>query len=132
MKKNEVPQDDANMLEGKFREPCYVLDENGKYITVGSVGWEPKNIVMQQAWDNIHKRIARVKELVDQGRLSPLAYHMEKNQMDVRLLASYVGLSRWKVKRHLKPSGFLKLDTEILKKYADALNVTIEELRQTD
>jgi len=132
MKKNDVPQDDANMLEGKFREPCYVVDENGNYTTVGSVGWEPKNIVMQQAWDNIHKRVARVKELVDQGRLSPIAYHMEKNQMDVRLLASYVGLNRWKVKRHLKPSGFRKLDPEILKKYADALNVTIEELRQTD
>jgi len=49
MKDNEVPQDDANMMEGKFREPWDALDEDGKYTTVRSVGWDPKNVVMQDA-----------------------------------------------------------------------------------
>ncbi len=132
MKKNEVPQDDANMLDGKFREPCYAVDESGRYTIVKSVGWDPKNIVMQQAWDHIQKRVQEVKKKVMQGKLSPLAYHMERHQMDVRLLASYMGFSRWKVKRHLKPGRFNKLDQEVMERYAKVLNVTIDELKRTD
>lgn len=132
MKKNEVPQDDANMLDGKLREPCYVVDENGRYTTVKSVGWEPKNIVMQQAWDHIHQRVRMVKAKVDKGGLSPLAYHMERHQMDTKLLASYMGFTRWKVKRHLKPRGFNRLDQETLMKYARVFNVSVDELKRTD
>ena len=29
MKKNEVPQDDENLLEGKFRKVNYALDDQG-------------------------------------------------------------------------------------------------------
>lgn len=48
MKSKDVPQDDANMLQGKFKEPVYSLDENGNYVVVPSVGWDPKNAVMQE------------------------------------------------------------------------------------
>src|SRR5210317_90813 len=121
MKKNEVPQDDANMLEGKFRDPCYVVDEDGKYVTELSVGWDAKNVVMQQAWDSIHERVEMTKQKVKDGKLSPLAYHMEKQQMDVKLLAKYVGMSRCKVRRHMKPRHFDKLQQPVLDKYAEAL-----------
>lgn len=132
MKKNEVPQDNADMLEGKFQEPCYAVDEDGKYITVPSVGWEAKNVVMQQAWDHIRKRVKEVKRKVDEGKLSPLAYHMEKQQMDPKLLGSYVGLKKKKVKKHLKPSGFDDLSPEMLASYARALNISVDELKCTD
>jgi len=130
MKKNEVPQDDANMFEGKLREPCYVVDENGKYVTEQSVGWDAKNAVMQQAWDSINEKVEKIKQKVLDGKLSPLAYHMEKNQMDVKLLSKYVGLSRCKVKKHLKPKHFNKLDENTLKKYGDALLLSVDELKK--
>ena len=53
MKKNEVPQDDENLLEGKFGKVNYALDDQGNYIQVTSKGWEPENIALKQAWQEI-------------------------------------------------------------------------------
>jgi len=102
MKKEEVPQDDANMLEGKFKEPCYAVDEEGNYTTVKSVGWEAKNIVMQQAWDAVHERVEEVRARVEAGELSPIAYYLEKQLMDLSVLAGYTRFFRWTIKRHMK------------------------------
>ena len=128
MKKKEVPQDDANMLQGKFREPVYSLDEDGNYTIVKSVGWDPKNTVMQQAWDNINEKVEETKEKVINGQLSPIAYYMEKNIMDIGLLSKYMGLWRWTVKKHLKPKHFNKLSDKRLSQYADIFNITPEQL----
>lgn len=132
MKKNEVPQDDANMLEGKFKEPCYAVDENGKYTTVGSVGWEAKNIIMQDAWDEVGLRIEKVKQQVISGNLSPIAYYMEKNLMDVKILAAYMGLWRWTVKRHLKMKHFDKLSHVLLAKYAETFDIELTLLKNKE
>ena len=129
MKAKEVPQDDANMLQGKFKEPVYSLDENGNYTTIPSVGWDPKNAVMQQAWDNINERVEAIRQKVLAGELSPIAYYMEKEIMDVGLLAKYVGLWKWTVKKHLKQKNFIKLKEDLLNKYADVFDLSVEELK---
>lgn len=128
MKSKDVPQDDANMLQGKFREPVYSLDKDGNYTTVKSVGWDPKNEVMQEAWDLVNEKIEIVKQKVIQGELSPIAYFIEKNLMDVSLLAKYMGLWKWTVKKHLKPKNFNKLSEEILEKYAKVFDITKDTL----
>ena len=128
MKSKDVPQDDANMMQGKFREPVYSLDKDGNYTTVKSVGWNPKNEVMQEAWDVANEKIEDVKQKVIVGKLSPIAYYIEKNLMDVSLLANYMGLWRWTVKKHLKPKNFKKLSDEVLEKYAEVFDITKEEL----
>lgn len=130
MKDKEVPQDDANMLQGKFKEPVYSLDESGNYTTVKSVGWAPKNAIMQQAWDNINEKVEQTRQKVINGELSPLAFYMEKNMMDTKLLAQYMGFWNWTVKKHLKPKNFKKLSDEIVNKYAEVLDVTPEELKE--
>jgi hypothetical protein len=129
MKKKEVPQDDANMMQGKFREPVYSLDEDGNYTTVKSVGWDPKNAVMQQAWDHINEKVEETKQKVIEGQLSPIAYFMEKNIMDVGLLSKYMGLWKWTVKKHLKPKYFNKLSEERLAQYADIFDITPGQLK---
>lgn len=128
MKSTEVPQDDANMLQGKFREPVYSLDENGKFTTVKSVGWDPKNEVMQEAWDVINEKVEATREKVLAGELSPIAFHLENNLMDVSLLAKYMGFWKFKVKRHLKPKYFNKLTDEVLEKYAEVFVISKQEL----
>jgi len=128
MKSKDVPQDDANMMQGKFREPVYSLDKDGNYTTVKSVGWNPKNEVMQEAWDVANEKIEDVKQKVIAGKLSPIAYYLEKNLMDVSLLAKYMGLWRWTVKKHLKPKNFKKLSDEVLEKYAEVFDITKEVL----
>ncbi|PLW93680.1 MAG: hypothetical protein C0591_14190 [Marinilabiliales bacterium] len=129
MKKKEVPQDDANMMQGKFREPVYSLDEDGNYTTVKSVGWDPKNAVMQQAWDHINEKVEETKQKVINGQLSPIAYYMEKNIMDVTLLSKYMGLWKWTVKKHLKPKHFNKLSENLIAQYADIFNITPVQLK---
>lgn len=132
MKESEVPQDDANMLDGKFREPCYALDEDGKYTTVKSVGWEPKNIVMQDAWDAVNEKITETKDKVMLGELSPIAYYMEKQLMDISVLAAYTGFFKWTVKRHLKMKTFKKLSDIKLQKYADVFGIDINILNNSE
>ncbi|MDX2442362.1 MAG: hypothetical protein QNK30_01055 [Bacteroidales bacterium] len=132
MKSKEVPQDDANMMEGKWKDPIYTVDENGHYTTSYSLGWDVKNAVMQQAWDNINEKIELAKEKIKIGKASPLVYYIEKNIMDVGLVAKYMGYWKWKVKKHLKPKYFNRLAESELKKYADIFNVTIEELTDVD
>ncbi len=132
MKKSEVPQDDANMLEGKFKEPVYVLDENGKYTTAYSVGWDAKNAVMQHAWDQINEKVEQTRRQVLDGKVSPVKYYMEKNIMDTALLAKYTGFWRWTVKRHFKPSVFNKLNRKTLEKYAEVFNISVETLTDTE
>ncbi len=128
MKSKDVPQDNANMLQGKLKEPVYSLDEEGNYITVPSVGWDPKNAVMQEAWDNVNEKIEQTRKDVIDGKLSPLAYYIEKNIMDTGLVAKYMGIWRWKVKRHLLPHSFGKLSDEMLNKYAKVFSISKEEL----
>jgi len=132
MKAKEVPQDDADMMRGIFREPVYSVDEKGNYTTVRSVGWDPKNEVMQQAWDNINEKIEAVRQKVLTGKLSPIAFYMEKQIMDTGLLAKYMGLWRWKVKRHLKPKYFNRLSDDILQRYAEIFDLTSAELKNID
>jgi hypothetical protein len=132
MKTKEVPQDDANMMRGKWKDPIYTLDEDGNYTTSYSLGWEVKNAVMQQAWDNINEKVEETKRKVINGELSPIAYYMEKNIMDVALLAKYMGLWRWTVKKHLKPKHFNKLPQKTMEQYADIFNITAEQLKDIE
>lgn len=129
MKAKDVPQDDANLLQGKLREPVYSLDENGNFTTVKSVGWDPKNEVIMEAWDQVHEKVNRARQQVLDGELSPIAYHIEKNIMDVKLVAQYMGMWTWTVKRHLKPKNFAKLTNETLEKYARVFNISIAQLK---
>jgi hypothetical protein len=132
LKAKDVPQDDANMLQGKLREPIYSLDENGNYTTVQSVGWNPKNEVMKEAWDQVNEKVEHARSRVLSGELSPLAYYIEKNIMDIGLVAKYMGIWRWTVKRHLKPKVFARLKEETLEKYARVFNITKEQFIDTN
>jgi len=132
MKTTDVPQDDANMMQGVFREPVYSLDKDGNYTTVRSVGWDPKNAVMQEAWDNVNEKIEHTRQDVLAGKLSPIAYYIEKNIMDTGLVAKYMGIWKWRVKKHLKPHNFAKLNNEILEKYAKVFSISKEELIDID
>lgn len=128
MKKKEVPQDDANLLEGKFQVVKYALDEEGNYVKVNSVGWEPENVALEQAWDEIDERVKDAFKAVKAGEKSPLYYHMEKNLMDPGLLSDYMGIATWRVKRHLKPKVFAGLKESTHEKYARIFNINVREL----
>jgi hypothetical protein len=128
MEKKDVPQD-KGILEN-WHVVCYATDEKGEYVRSQSAGWEPTNIANGIAWEFIQEEIADVLEKVKKGELSPLAYHMKKNLMDVKMLSQYVAFSSWKVKRHLKPRVFDGLDDVTLQRYAAVFNMTTEQLKE--
>jgi hypothetical protein len=128
MKKKEVPQDEG-LTEGLFEDPCYVLDENGNYTVVLSTGWQPRTDAMLQAWEVIHEKTEQVRKRVLSGELSPIAFYMEKNIMGLKLLADYTELPKRKVRKHLRPEHFNKLDDKILGRYAETFGISVEMLR---
>lgn len=127
MKIDEVPQN-KGMITDDIREICYAVDENGRYILAQSAGWEPKNIANDQAWTVIEEEISQTLKKIEAGKLSPLAFHMVKNQMNMSLLSKYVGFNRLRVKRHLKPSVFRRLKPSILRRYGRVFEIEVEEL----
>jgi len=132
MKKEEVPQDKSNLESANIREMVYAVDENGHYTTTLSSGWDPKTIALDNAIKVIEERIAIAKEKVLKNETSPIEYYMELHKMDIPVLASYVGLWQWRVKRHFKPSVFKKLNEKTLQKYADVFEISIPELKHID
>lgn len=129
MEKENVPQHDSNLSKKNLKELVYATDENGNYTTALSTGWEPKAIALSNAIDDIKERAEEAKLKVQIGEVSPICYYMELNKMDLTILAGYVGMWKWRVKRHFNPAIFAKLSDKILQKYADAFEISIAELK---
>jgi hypothetical protein len=126
LKSEDVPQDKA--LFGEWHEICYALDRDGNYVLAPSAGWDPANVANLQAWEAIAEDIGRAMKAVWAGEASPLAFHLARCQMDVGLLASYVQLARWRVKRHLRPKVYARLKPDLRERYARVFDVTAETL----
>jgi len=129
MNKNEVPQDDGSLAKKNVHELCYAVDEQGRYTAVPSSGWEAKTLALNESLALIDERIAATKQAIAAGALSPIAYYMELHRMDLPLLANYVGIHRWFVKRHFRPKRFGKLKDKTLQKYADVFGITVAQLK---
>lgn len=128
MKKNELPQD-KSALENFTREVCYVKNQEGKYETDLSIGWETKKVALDKAWEDIEDRIATAKNKVDSGEASPVLYFMELKLMDLSVLSGYSGFWKWQIKRHMKPTVFKKLSDKQLSRYAEAFDMSVDELK---
>jgi hypothetical protein len=128
MKKEDIPQDDG-ALNKLTKEVVYAVDSSGKYTTELSTGWEVKANALDVAWQDIDKRIKDAYQKVIGGEASPILYFMELRLMDIGIVSAYTGFWKWTIKKHLKPEVFNKLPVEKLKKYTEAFNVTLEELK---
>ena len=87
MKADEVPQDKGFLIEGRISDLNYAVDKDGRYISQQSRGWAPKNEAMSLAWELVFERAENERQLVLAGKRSPLAFYMELNAMDVKILA---------------------------------------------
>lgn len=131
MKKEEVPQDGNNLHKGTFKQLFYAVDQSGEYKeTVTSVGWEPENVALEQAWEEVEHRVNETREQVLAGQKSPIAYYMERTLLDLPLLASKAGKFGWQVKRHMKPAVFKKLSAAMIAKYAAIFSIPAEVLQK--
>jgi len=127
MKVNEVPQD-ITYYEG-IKRACFALNDEGKYVVVTSTGWNDEAVVNGLAVDDLAVALEETRKAVLAGQKSPLCYHMELRQMNPDILGKTAGIAVFRVKRHFRPDIFLKLKPSILNRYAQALAVTVEELK---
>ncbi|MXS71409.1 hypothetical protein [Chryseobacterium binzhouense] len=132
MKKQDLPQDESNLKSANMTEVLYVTDENDNYTTANSIGWDAKKAALEESLSLINERIEEAKQKVADNLVSPIIYFMELNKMDFQVLASYVGMWQWTVKRHAKPNKFKKLSDSTLKKYADTFGISVDELKNFD
>ena len=128
MKKEEIPQDDG-ALNKLTKEVVYAVDSSGNYTTELSTGWEVKSTALDLAWHDIEQRIENARQKVLNNEASPILYFMELRLMDLGIMAAYTGFWKWSIKQHLKPTVFKKLSEKKLQQYADAFNVSVEELK---
>ena len=128
MNKEQVPQDEENLNEGKLAKLYYATDDKGHYVKVNSIGWEPETVAMQQAWDVVNSEVEDAREKVIKGQASPLLYYLKKNIMTTSLVASYVGTLSLIVRLHCRPFFFKRLSKKTLEKYAFTFRITVVEL----
>lgn len=128
MKKEDVPQDLSSL--GKItKEVCFATDSSGKYVTELSRGWDVKITALDVAWKDIQDRVTAARQKVLNKEASPILFFMERNLMDLGIVAAYTGFWKWQIKRHMKPTAFHKLSGKKLQRYAEAFNVSVENLK---
>jgi len=121
-----------NQAYGQYRELFYSYGKDRKFEK--SVGFheEADRVTLQQAWDLFNDRIEEARQKVKAGLASPILFYMEKTLVTPMDLSMHAGIMVWRVKRHLKPKVFSRLNEKTLKKYAEAFNISIDQLKNVD
>lgn len=129
MKVNEVPQDNTFEYYEGIKRACYAINDEGKYVIVSSNGWREEEFINGLVVNELAVNLEKTRKAVLAGEKSPLAYHMERRQMIPDILGKTAGIAAFRVRHHLRPEIFAKLKKSVLERYAQALAITIEELK---
>jgi hypothetical protein len=121
-----------NQAHGQYRELLYSYGADGKFEKNVGFHGEADRVTLQQAWDLFNDRIEAARQKVKSGKASPILYYMEKTLVTPMDLSMHAGIMIWRVKRHLKPKVFSRLSGKTLKKYAEAFNITLDQLKNVD
>ena len=131
MREDEVPQEGNSTLAG-HRKAVYARSTDGRMRIVQSAGWEVEEIVTKQAVDDLLRLTEEARQRVLAGQTSPLEYHMYRVRMDVPLLSQASGIWQWRIRRHFRPAVFAGLSASLLTTYADAMGMTVDQLKKAD
>ncbi|MEJ2156500.1 MAG: hypothetical protein P8X96_14265 [Desulfobacteraceae bacterium] len=123
MEKKSVPQDANKTYDGYGTKVVYAVDEAGRYDRVRTTGWEVEEIVLRDVVDDFEQKAESARRRAMSGQTSPIEYFMHKRYLDLTGLAKGMGIAKWRVKRHLKPSVFDKLSQSVLQRYAELFDI---------
>jgi hypothetical protein len=121
--------DDKELIYKYNRELFYHFDKEKGFTQKVDYQNSDNQVIIKQSWDAAAQRLEEVRQQMMIGKLSPVAYYMEKILMEVPMLAAYMEMPKWRVKRHMKSRVFKKLKPGTLAKYAGIFNITMEELK---
>ena len=123
---------DNELIYNYNREVFYHFDREKGYTQKVDYQNPGNQVIIKQSWDAAEERLEQVRQLVVIGKASPVAYYMEKILMEVPMLAAYMEMPKWRVKRHMKSRVFKKLKPEILAKYAGVFDIPVDQLTNPD
>ena len=127
MDERDIPQDESPIFAGQ-RKLVYAT-RNGRYVAGLSSGWADEVYATTQAVRDFDERTEAAWQQYRRGERSPLFYLMYRYRHDEASLAMAAGVFRWQLRRHLDPVRFAALPERTLHKYAQALCLTLDELR---
>jgi hypothetical protein len=127
MKVNEVPQDGKRMLKTAMVQ--YAVNDQGEFEQVLSNGWDPGYYSHINIHDEFQELAHEARERFKKNLASPLEYFMYRAIHDLDSLSLHMKIPRRKVKKHLTPQGFAKLDDAALQKYALVLLTDVETIK---
>jgi hypothetical protein len=128
MDTSSVPQDPSPTYEGQ-RKLLYAIDENGEYTGVHSAGWEAETFATLTAVAELDRLREDAWARARAGQTSALEFHMFDRRMELDTLAATTGLWKWRIRRHFDVRRFARLPERILRRYADAMGISVERLR---
>jgi hypothetical protein len=127
---SEVPQE-GNSTLGGHRKAMYARGEDGKLHIVQSAGWEVEEIVTGKpsttsiAWPKMPASACHRPDLAARIPHAPRAHGRP-------LLSQATGLWQWRIRRHFRPDIFQGLSDGLLQRYADAMGMSVEQLKKAD
>jgi hypothetical protein len=119
---NKIPasgdREEETLIYRNNRELFYSFDRETGFTRKVGYQYSANQEIIRQSWDAAEERLVEVRERVLSGRVSPIAYHMERCLMEIPMLAAYMEISKWRVRRHLKPAVYNKLSDKMKNRYA--------------
>ncbi len=107
----------------------YVEKEDGSYGQVVSGSYLSKNY-LDDYYDKVKKWDKSLKEQLKKGEISPVYYYLIMQEFGEKDLASRVGISRRRLKKHFRMKHFVKMKLLLLKRYADAFDIPVAGMFQ--
>ena len=128
METNSVPQDPSPTYEGQ-RKLLYAVDAQGDYTGVQSAGWEPETFATLTAVAELDRLRDDAWSRASTGETSALEFHMFDRRMELDTLAATTGIWKWRIRRHFDVKRFARLSPSLLRRYAEAMGISVERLR---
>ncbi len=129
MDTEDVPQDHSSTYAG-HNKLLYARRRSGGYTAVKSSGWHAEELATCDAVHEYERLAEDALQMARAGQASPLYFHMYRCRMDPALLSQVTGIFRWRVKRHFRAEIFRKLSEATLRRYAQALDMSVDQLKQ--
>lgn len=107
----------------------YVEKKNGAYQPI-----ETGSYMIEKHFNDFLEKRHNLKnnysDKLKKGEISPIEYYRVLINISIGDLASRIGLSSRKVKKHLQPGNFKSIKLNILKRYADVFRIPVANLFQ--
>lgn len=123
----DIPQDNSASYQG--HQKIIYATRDGHYEKSTSTGWDDESFATEQAGEVLHRLAHQARQAVERGEQSPLYYLMYAYRHDEASLAMAAGVFKWQLRRHFRPTVFAKLPIKTLNKYAEAFQITVEQLQ---